>query len=183
MTKKIILRATLCIILAIVLLLVGYLAYLLLSYSRIDDNQEIGPIKTGLSEEVKLGESYTLEPVVLPVNAFDKTVTFTSSDEGILTVENIETGDYTLAIWNEKYSGLNESQSNHIDIYPNPTNDIINIKLKNEIKENIIITNQLGQVVKKTNIDGKEIVINVEDFTSGVYFINVSNQKMKFLKN
>ncbi|MBQ5856628.1 MAG: T9SS type A sorting domain-containing protein [Bacteroidales bacterium] len=106
-----------------------------------------------------------------------------NNNAGIITVENIQSGDYTLAIWNEKYIGLNESEETYIDIYPNPTNDIINIKLKNEIKENIIITNQLGQVVKKTNIDGKEIVINVEDLTSGVYFINVSNQKMKFLKN
>jgi VCBS repeat-containing protein len=106
-----------------------------------------------------------------------------NNNAGIITVENIQSVDYTLAIWDEKYIGLNESEETYIDIYPNPTNDIINIKLKNEIKENIIITNQIGQVVKKTNIDGKEIVINVEDLTSGVYFINVSHQKMKFLKN
>ena len=53
----------------------------------------------------------------------------------------------------------------------------------NEIKGNIVITNQLGQVVKEINIDGKEITIDIEDLTSGIYFLNVSNQRMKFLKN
>ncbi len=37
---------------------------------------------------LKLGETHTFEPVVLPENAFDKTVTYTSSDENVLTVEN-----------------------------------------------------------------------------------------------
>ncbi|MBQ7117065.1 MAG: Ig-like domain-containing protein [Clostridia bacterium] len=37
---------------------------------------------------LKLGESYTFGPEVLPVNAFDKTVTYTSSDKDILTVED-----------------------------------------------------------------------------------------------
>ena len=107
-----------------------------------------------------------------------------NNNAGIITVENIQSGDYVLAIWDEKYVGLNETEDNsYINIYPNPANDKINIELRNEIKGNVVITNQLGQVVKKMNIDGKELTIDVEDLTSGVYFINVSNQRMKFLKN
>ena len=107
-----------------------------------------------------------------------------NNNAGIITVENIQSGDYVLAIWDEKYVGLNETEDNsYINIYPNPANDKINIELKNEIKGNVVITNQLGQVVKEMNIDGKELTIDVEDLTSGVYFINVSNQRMKFLKN
>jgi aminopeptidase N len=106
-----------------------------------------------------------------------------NNNAGFLTVENIQSGDYALAVWNEKYIGLNENEETHIDIYPNPANDKINIELKNETKGNVVITNQLGQVVKGMNIDGKELTIDVEDLTSGIYFINVSNQRMKFLKN
>jgi hypothetical protein len=106
-----------------------------------------------------------------------------NNNAGFLTVENIQSGDYALAVWNEKYIGLNENEETHIDIYPNPANDKINIELKNETKGNVVITNQLGQVVKEMNIDGKELTIDVEDLTSGIYFINVSNQRMKFLKN
>ena len=107
-----------------------------------------------------------------------------NNNAGIITVENIQSGDYVLGVWNEKYIGLNENNNkSNIEIYPNPAKDNLYIDFNNEIKGNIIITNQLGQVVKKTNIDGKEIAINVEDLTSGVYFINVSNQRMKVVKN
>ena len=106
-----------------------------------------------------------------------------NNNAGIITVENIQSGDYVLAVWNEKHIGLNENEETHIDIYPNPANDKINIELKNETKGNVIITNQLGQVVKEINIDGKEPTIYIEDLTSGIYFINVSNQRIKFLKN
>ena len=106
-----------------------------------------------------------------------------NNNAGTLTVENIQSGDYVLGVWNEKYVGLNEiNNKTSINIYPNPAKDYINIDLNNEIKGKITIVNQLGQVVKEMNIDGKEITIDVEDLTSGVYFINVSNQKMKFLK-
>ncbi len=107
-----------------------------------------------------------------------------NNNAGIITVENIQSGDYVLGVWNEKYIGLNENNNkSNIEIYPNPAKDNLYIDFNNEIKGNIIITNQLGQVVKKTNIDGKEITINIEDLTSGVYFINVSNQRMKVVKN
>lgn len=107
-----------------------------------------------------------------------------NNNAGFITVEDIQSGDYVLGVWNEKYLGLNENTGKtSVNIYPNPAKDCLNIELNNEIKGKVTIVNQLGQVVKEMNIDGKEIAINVEDLTSGVYFINVSNQKMKFLKN
>ena len=106
-----------------------------------------------------------------------------NGNAGIITVENIKSGDYVLGAWDEEHAGLKEINNNSsINIYPNPTKDYLNIELNNETKGNVIISNQLGQVVKEMNIDGKELLIDVEDLTSGVYFINVSNQKMKFLK-
>ena len=106
-----------------------------------------------------------------------------NNNAGYLTVENIQSGDYTLAVWNEKYVNINENKETHIDVYPNPSKSHININLKNETKERVFITNQLGQVVKEVNIDGKEVTINIENLTPGTYFVNISNQKIMFLKN
>ena len=107
-----------------------------------------------------------------------------NGNAGILTVENIKSGDYALGVWDEEHASLKENRSDlNINIYPNPAEDKINIELKNETKGNVVITNQLGQVMKEMNIDGKELTIDIEDLTSGIYFINVSNQRMKFLKN
>lgn len=106
-----------------------------------------------------------------------------NNNAGYLTVENIQSGDYILAVWNEKYVNINENNETRIDIYPNPAKSHININLKNETREKASITNQLGQVVKEVNIDGKEVTINIENLTPGTYFVNISNQKIMFLKN
>lgn len=70
------LKTVLCFFLAVIILLVGYLAYLLLSYSRIDDNQTIEPIQSGLSEEIKLNESYTAIIQNLGFGAYTQDFTF-----------------------------------------------------------------------------------------------------------
>lgn len=57
--KKKILKATLSVFLVIVIIIVGYLGYVVFSYSRIPDNQKIVPKNTDNTEKVKIGQSYT----------------------------------------------------------------------------------------------------------------------------
>ncbi len=57
--KKKILKATLSVFLVIVIIVAGYLGYVIFSYSRIPDNQKITPKNTENSEKVKIGQSYT----------------------------------------------------------------------------------------------------------------------------
>ncbi len=73
---KKVLKAVLCIVLSIILILVGYIAYLFLSYSRIEDNQAIDPIQTGLNESVKPGENYTAVIQNLGFGAYTQDFTF-----------------------------------------------------------------------------------------------------------
>jgi len=65
-----------------------------------------------------------------------------------------------------------------VNIYPNPTNNLLNISFI-DFKENylkIIITDSNGRVIKKiTNINKKEISIDLSNESSGLYFINIYN--------
>ena len=66
-----------------------------------------------------------------------------NGNAGIITVENIQSGDYVLGAWDEEHAGLKEINNNSsINIYPNPTKDYLNIELNNETKGNVIISNQ-----------------------------------------
>ena len=60
-----------------------------------------------------------------------------------------------------------------IDIFPNPTNDILNITSSEEISE-IEIVNVMGQVVKRMEVNADNAVCDVEDLRSGVYVVKVS---------
>lgn len=73
---KYFLKALLCVFLAIVLVVVGYLGYVLISYSRLDDNLDIETTKTGLDTAVKPGETYTAVIQNLGFGAYTQDFTF-----------------------------------------------------------------------------------------------------------
>lgn len=66
-----------------------------------------------------------------------------------------------------------------MSVYPNPANDIVNIKTELTI-DSIEVVNMLGQTVK--TIEGKTITnntINVSAFKSGLYFLNITAEGKK----
>lgn len=75
-TVKNIVKIILCILLAFLIAVGGYLAYVLLSYSRIGDNQEIISLRTGEDSAVKLGESYTITTQNIGFGAYTQDFTF-----------------------------------------------------------------------------------------------------------
>lgn len=87
----------------------------------------------------------------------------------------------------EKGNGINVNkvvgQSNTIEVYPNPTSKVLNIKnLKNE-NVNFEVFNSLGQSVLKHNLNLSDTyLLNCENLSKGIYFIATSTgDKVKFV--
>ncbi len=74
-------------------------------------------------------------------------------------------------------SGISEYKSvtNLFNAYPNPSNELINIKLEilSETNTTIEITNTLGQVVLSKALTQNITQLNISDLTKGIYFITV----------
>lgn len=67
------------------------------------------------------------------------------------------------------------------NIYPNPTQDILNIMLDNYKGENlqVEIADILGQVILKENMNDSHLQLNIKDLTIGLYFLKMeSNNKI-----
>lgn len=66
-----------------------------------------------------------------------------------------------------------------INIFPNPAANHINIELKNSIAKiaNIRITDSRGKLIKSIIVDSKSIKIDIQNFISGIYFVNGENNK------
>lgn len=82
--------------------------------------------------------------------------------------------------------GENELTQNTFSFFPNPTNNVLNIKSEIAI-EQLSITDMSGRTIKTINSNNtKQTSIDVADLTSGIYFIQVvSNgvpQVQKFIK-
>ncbi len=73
---KRILKVSLCALMVLVLIVGGYLGYVLLSYSRIGDNQKITPVISGSDEKIKIGQSYTAVIQNLGFGAYTDDFTF-----------------------------------------------------------------------------------------------------------
>jgi membrane carboxypeptidase/penicillin-binding protein PbpC len=74
-------------------------------------------------------------------------------------------------------SFLSNSDNNTLQIYPNPTKNIISIKYKSEI-EKIKIYDYLGKEVLPQTQNNNEI--NVENLAKGIYLIEVQSENGKF---
>ena len=64
-----------------------------------------------------------------------------------------------------------------IDIYPNPSNGIININIENNNEYSIEITNILGEIVMVKSINSS-MKIDLSQFGKGTYLVKVSNSEL-----
>ena len=79
------------------------------------------------------------------------------------------------------------NMSNHIKIWPNPSNGIINIQ-SNELRfSEFKIYNSIGHDVSQNiiylNQSEKEVLIDISMLKNGLYYIKTPNSSNTFLKN
>jgi uncharacterized repeat protein (TIGR01451 family) len=80
--------------------------------------------------------------------------------------------------------------TNQLKVFPNPANEVLNINLQNNIIENCIITNTLGQMVYSSANEinnNHKIQLNISNLNSGIYFVKVrsgnGSYNAKFIKS
>lgn len=101
---------------------------------------------------------------------------------GELTVDNLLSGDYTFAVIDKSTLGLGEvpADAKRLIVTPNPAVDYVKISTCNDNSE-ICIINSLGQTVNTFSVKEKEIMIPVTDYKSGVYYINLLDDKKNLI--
>ncbi|WP_445454766.1 T9SS type A sorting domain-containing protein [Flavobacterium sp. 25HG05S-40] len=127
------------------------------------------------------------------------TVTATNGDvcyvEDILRWTPTGTPPFQFFFWNNvnppgnfgTYSNVLSSsdfESNSFSFYPNPVKDIVNFSSENVI-ENIIIYNILGQEVLYKQVNSKDFTIDISNLSNGTYFTilnNIKSQSIKLIK-
>ncbi|NND93329.1 MAG: T9SS type A sorting domain-containing protein [Flavobacteriales bacterium] len=84
--------------------------------------------------------------------------------------------------------GVNEYDLVDMDIYPNPSSDYLNVLMKEEILEAIILSTEMNQI-ESIPVSGleKQIQINLKALPNGSYFLHIRTNSGKavrrFLKN
>lgn len=82
-------------------------------------------------------------------------------------------------------AGINDKKtpSNLITLYPNPANNQITLaNYSLQVHSNYHIYNLLGTLVQQGNLEEKETTININSLAEGLYFIEVGDTTLKFVK-
>ena len=85
--------------------------------------------------------------------------------------------------WVPTFTGVQTNEAkNEINVYPNPTNGIVNIDIKNSLKGTIKVENITGEIVFEENVDvtgSKVETIDLSKLANGNYFIKVQSSDSK----
>ena len=70
-----------------------------------------------------------------------------------------------------------------INIYPNPANNILNVRLISDIETiNIKVYNSLGRILNEFAVDGMNTQIDLSNYPQGLYYVGADNGKQNILK-
>jgi len=107
---------------------------------------------------------------------------------GTITVENLQKGEYTLAIWDHDYVGLDEYNTeiqSLCNIFPNPSNEAFMINFNFENASEIKIFDSNGKNVESISIskNQKSIKYLPKNLSPGVYFLRIISDENIILCN
>lgn len=77
-------------------------------------------------------------------------------------------------------TSVDEDLANDIQLYPNPTSGVVNIKA--EAMQQITVVNMMGQVVMMQAVDNDEVVIDMSTFDNGMYLFNIITKDGNIVK-
>jgi hypothetical protein len=72
--------------------------------------------------------------------------------------------------------GVNEVENNlGLRVFPNPSNEVINISINKEVSASLTLLDVSGKVVKTQSLNGISTSINTASLNSGVYFVTIND--------
>ena len=102
-----------------------------------------------------------------------------------VTVTDISfcTGTAVVCVTVQSCTGIFESQNiNDVQVFPNPFNEALSIRLNGMNEAEIIIYNVMGEKVFVTSANSDSIEISTSEFTPGIYFVNVRSSDQSITK-
>ena len=95
---------------------------------------------------------------------------YRASDCSAVPAKSLYGNDYFLRIY---YSplGVDENEMRDIEIYPNPTKNMLTVKA--ESLSELVIYNSVGQKVFSKKVESPEVSINLEGFDTGIYLVKL----------
>lgn len=83
--------------------------------------------------------------------------------------------------YNPKGAVNEVDKNNHVVVFPNPSSGTVNITRKKEVNTSYSLTDPMGRVVKSGSLANTQAILNFNDITSGMYFLNIDGGVVKLI--
>jgi hypothetical protein len=113
-------------------------------------------------------DSYSLNGQI-----YDQSGTFTQIIQNSVGCDSIITLNLTLST-----STIDELIEATVIVYPNPTNDLLTIKLSSETNENYILTDSGGRKLLEGQLNGIETQVTLKELNIGLYFLQIGKERL-----
>ena len=100
--------------------------------------------------------------------------------QGRFIVENLQPGEYTMAVWDKTALGFEEFSLTEkaMWLFPNPAENQVEIRWEAPFDGQILICDLNGRTVKKQGlVHSESLVMSLEGWAKGCYFVKRVNQK------
>ena len=88
------------------------------------------------------------------------------------TIDNFADGEYALAIRNG-YNGIRKLSESSFSVFPNPTNEIINISFGSVFNGNVAIVDMNGKELLHKKVKASDVELNLKHLSAGTYIVVV----------
>lgn len=86
-------------------------------------------------------------------------------------------------VYVDKYLGIDKSNQQQINIYPNPATNQINVQVnQNLIGSSFTITDQIGKTVLSGKLNAEKSIIELGDLSGGIYLFSIGNNAKQTFK-
>ena len=102
--------------------------------------------------------------------------------EVVAVYENGMTSVAAIAIIDNDWINVAETEDVNVMIYPNPASDVVKVTTVNGQQSTVRIYNILGMLVEEIEINSNETEINVSDYNPGIYFFNIQTENENVTK-
>ncbi len=135
----------------------------------------VGNLKTDIAFEQDVSFDPIAKILYTPASLHPNSFAFGTYNLTTGAFENISALNYhtyTFAITKSESSAVNKIDLSEINISPNPTKGMLNIKAAGEF--NVEIINLLGKTLRKFKVENN-ISTDISELKSGIYFVKLSN--------
>ena len=104
--------------------------------------------------------------------------------EVVAVYENGMTSVAAIAIIDNDWTNVAETEDVNVMIYPNPAKDVVRLSTDNGQQTTVRVYNVMGMLVgtRLATSETDEIEINVSDYNPGVYFFNIQSEEFNVTK-